>query len=300
MKNRLLLLLVAFIWGTTFIFQRISTGTMGPFAFTALRFTLGSVAILPLVLWCRKQTQPAPPPPKNAFPVWLCGLIIGGMLFGGSILQQQALAYTTAGKAAFITALYIVAVPLAGLFLHQPLRITHVVGGLLALAGVYALAVHTERESLNFGDLLTLAGVLFWTGQILFIDWFVHWYPGIYLAEGQFIFTALLGYIGVFLTGETITAENVRLTLIPLLYAGIMSSGVAYTLQIIGQAKVPPTEASMLMSCEMIFGALAGFLFLEESMTSRELLGCLLMSIGVFLSQLPGRILWAGNHGLDK
>lgn len=300
MKNRLLLLLVAFIWGTTFIFQRISTGTMGPFAFIALRFTLGAAAILPLVFWYRKQNQSTPSPAKNAPPVWLCGLLIGCMLFGGSIFQQQALAYTTAGKAAFITALYIVAVPLAGLFLKQPLRITHVTGCLLALVGSYALAVHTEGETLNTGDLLTLIGVIFWTGQILCIDRFVRWYPGIYLAEGQFIFTAILGYAGVFLTGETITAENIRLTLIPLLYAGIMSSGVAYTLQIIGQAKVPPAEASMLMSCEMIFGALAGFLFLEETMTGRELFGCLLMSLGVFLSQLPGRIIWCQARSSDK
>lgn len=300
MKNRFLLLVVAFIWGTTFIFQRISTGTIGPFAFTALRFTLGAIAILPLVIWCKKQNRNAPPSTAAKPPVWFCSLIIGCMLFGGSILQQQALSYTTAGKAAFITALYIIAVPLTGLSLCQPLRITHVIGCVLSLIGVYALAVPAKDQALNFGDLLTLVGVLFWTGQILFIDRFVRWYPGIYLAEGQFIFTAILGYVGAWLTGESITSENIRLTLIPLLYAGIMSSGVAYTLQIVAQSKVPPTEASMLMSCEMIFGALAGFLFLGEIMTGRELFGCLLMATGVFLSQFPGRIILSGKHFLNK
>lgn len=217
------------------------------------------------------------------------------MLFGGSALQQQALVYTTAGKAAFITALYIIAVPLFGLWVRQPLRITHILGGILALIGVYLLAFRSDAQPLNFGDFLTMLGVLFWTLQILFIDHFVRWYPGIYLAEGQFITAALLSFCGFFLAGETITLQSVEQTALPLFYAGIMSSGVAYTLQIIGQANVPPTEASMLMSCEMIFGALAGFLFLNEVMTTRELVGCLIMTGGIFLSQLPGRIIWMGR-----
>lgn len=320
MKNRLLLLLVAFIWGTTFIFQRVSTGTMETFSFIALRFVLGTLAVFPLVIWYRRKerkkifsSNPKPEEKRKfiieknhsapdalhhsvkPWPLWLCGLIIGTMLFGGSALQQQALVYTTAGKAAFITALYIIAVPLFGLWVRQPLRITHILGGILALIGVYLLAFRSDAQPLNFGDFLTMLGVLFWTLQILFIDHFVRWYPGIYLAEGQFITAALLSFCGIFLAGETITLQSVEQTALPLFYAGIMSSGVAYTLQIIGQANVPPTEASMLMSCEMIFGALAGFLFLNEVMTTRELVGCLIMTGGIFLSQLPGRIIWMGR-----
>lgn len=320
MKNRLLLLLVAFIWGTTFIFQRVSTGTMGTFTFIALRFVLGILAVFPLVIWYRRKERKKKFSSNTAseekkkftiekehnspdalhrsekpWPLWLCGLIIGIMLFGGSALQQQALVYTTAGKAAFITALYIIAVPLVGLWVRQPLRITHILGGILALIGVYLLAFHSSSQPLNFGDFLTMLGVLFWTLQILFIDHFVRWHPGIYLAEGQFITAALLGFAGIFLAGETISLQSIEQTAFPLFYAGIMSSGVAYTLQIIGQANVPPTEASMLMSCEMIFGALAGFLFLNEVMTARELVGCLIMTGGIFLSQLPGRIIWMGR-----
>lgn len=312
MKDRLLLLLVAFVWGTTFIFQRISTGTMGTFSFIGLRFLLGALAILPLVFRQRdRQEKPGSPEHGNAppaaagtgpqqqqdkpWPLWLCGCIIGCMLFGGSAFQQQGLFYTTAGKAAFITSLYIIAVPLAGLLVGQPLRITHITGCVLAVSGLYFLAFHSDGQPLNFGDFLTLVGVLFWTLQILFIDRFVRWYPGIFLAEGQFITASLLGFAGALLTGESLSAGIIRQTAIPVLYAGIMSSGVGYTLQIIGQAKVPPTEATMLMSCEMIFGALSGFLFLNEAMTLREFAGCVLMTCGVFMSQIPGRIVWYGR-----
>ena len=314
MKDRLLLLLVAFVWGTTFIFQRISTGTMGTFSFIGLRFLLGALAILPLV-FRQKDRQEKPssteknnvspasaantgPPHRHSkpWPLWLCGCIIGCMLFGGSAFQQQALIYTTAGKAAFITSLYIIAVPLAGLLIGHSLRITHITGCILAVTGLYFLAFRSDGQPLNFGDFLTLVGVLFWTLQILFIDRFVRWYPGIYLAEGQFITASILGFAGVLLTQEALSAEIIRQTAIPVLYAGIMSSGVGYTLQIIGQAKVPPTEATMLMSCEMIFGALSGFLFLHEALTLREFAGCFLMTCGVFMSQLPGRIVWYGRN----
>ena len=319
MKNRLLLLLVAFIWGTTFIFQRVSTETMGTFTFIALRFVLGTFSVLPLVVRYRRKEKKKNPPADTIpeagsdiaatnpggsrwtsrlaqpWPLWLCGLLIGSMLFGGSALQQQALVYTTAGKAAFITSLYIIAVPLLGLWIQHPLRITHILGGILSLIGVYFLAFPAETQPLNFGDLLAILGVLFWALQILFIDYFVRWYPGIHLAISQFITTALFGCLGIFLAGETVTLHSIEQTAFPLFYAGIMSSGVAYTLQIIGQTNVPPTEASMLLSCEMLFGALAGFLFLNEIMSSRELIGCLMMASGIFLSQLPSRIIWTGR-----
>ena len=315
MKDRLLLLLVALVWGTTFIFQRVSTGTMGTFAFIGLRFALGALAILPLVFWQKRRlnqsasleaggtakrnaaakTGNAALPKDKPWPLWLCGCIIGCMLFGGSAFQQQALFYTTAGKAAFITSLYIIAVPLLGLLIGQPLRITHIFGCLFAVSGLYFLAFQSDGQPLNFGDFLTLVGVLFWTLQILFIDRFVRWYPGIYLAEGQFITASVLGFLGVLLTGETLSAAMICQTAVPILYAGIMSSGVGYTLQIIGQAKVPPTEATMLMSCEMIFGALSGFIFLDELMTLREFAGCVLMTCGIFMAQLPGRIVWYGR-----
>ena len=316
MKNRLLLLLVAFVWGTTFIFQRISAGTMGTFSFIGLRFLLGALSILPLVFWQQRRMKHAAlqklndktgspgaksnkistQPSDTPWPLWLCGFLIGCMLFGGSAFQQQALFYTTAGKAAFITSLYIIAVPLMGLLIGQPLRITHIIGCIFAVAGLYFLAFRSDGQPLNFGDFLTLVGVLFWTMQILFIDRFVRWYPGIYLAEGQFITASILGFLGVPLNGETLSVEMIRQTAVPILYAGLMSSGVGYTLQIIGQAKVPPTEATMLMSCEMIFGALSGFLFLNEMMTLREFAGCILMTCGIFMAQFPGRIVWYGRR----
>ncbi|MEE3380512.1 MAG: DMT family transporter [Succiniclasticum sp.] len=299
MKNRICLLTAALIWGTTFLFQRVSTGTIGTFSFITIRSLLGALAVLPILLFYRhkkalraRSGNDVPPPGRKGWPLWVCCVIIGCILFAGSALQQAALIYTTAGKAAFITALYIVLVPILGLVLYRPLRLTHVLGCALGSAGLYLLTYQGGGEAFNFGDLLAFAGVLFWALHIIAVDRFVEWHPGIYLADGQLAVDCVLGLAAVFLTGEDLTWQAVSATAIPLLYAGIMSSGVAYALQIIGQEGVPPTEASMLLSMEMIFGALSGALFLGETMTARELTGAAIMFAGVLTAQVPGRILW--------
>lgn len=294
LKYRLYLIITALIWGTTFVFQRIGSGTIGTFAFITIRFLIGSIAILPLFFYTQKhlsekERQAVASAP---IPLWLTGLILGSLLFAGASLQQESLLYTTAGKAGFISSLYIIAVPLVGVFLKTPIRINHIIGCLLSVIGIYYLAFPSGSGNFNIGDLMNLTGVLFWTCQILCVDYFIRWYPGIYLAELQFVFSAIWGALFLYFSAETCTSAMVNATLIPLLYAGIMSSGIAFTLQILGQRKVPPTEASLLLSCEMIFGALAGYLFLGEIMDGREILGCILMSSGIFMSQINGRILW--------
>jgi drug/metabolite transporter (DMT)-like permease len=216
---------------------------------------------------------------------------LGLVLFAGTTFQQVGMIYTTAGKAGFITALYIVAVPLLGFFIGQPFRLLHLVGLGLAMVGLYLLAFQSGSP-LNFGDLLELCGVLFWGLSILGISSFVKYYASIVLAFGQLLVCTLLNLAAMLLTGETLTTAMIMQTLLPILYAGIMSSGVAYTLQVFGQAKVPPTEASLLLSMEMVFGALSGYLLLGETMNARELLGCALMACGIFAAQVPSRILW--------
>lgn len=300
MKNRLCLLLAAFIWGTTFLFQSLGNADIGPFSFVAVRSLLGSLAVLPILLWYqRSKGRPARaggrivPAAGKPWPLWLCSLLIGLCLFAGTALQQVAMLYTTVGKTAFITALYIVAVPILGLVLYRPLRLTHLAGCLLGVLGLYLLTYHGDGAPFNFGDALVLIGVAFWSLHILCVDRFVEWYPGIYLAEGQLVVDALLGFAILPLTGEVLTWEALRAAAVPVLYAGVLSSGGAYALQIIGQQGVPPTEASMLLSLEMVFGALSGALFLHETMTGRELAGAALLLAGILLAQLPGRVLWA-------
>ena len=289
MKYRLLLLLTALIWGAAFVAQRVSNATMGPFAFNATRYALGTLSVLPLVLWQRETAL------RPQAPAWLtlprACFFLGLVLFAGSTFQQVGMIYTTAGKAGFITALYIVAVPLLGFFIGQPFRLLHLVGLGLAMLGLYLLAFQSGAP-LNFGDLLELCGVLFWGFSILGISAFVKYYASIVLAFGQLAVCTLLNFAAMFVTGESLTTAMIMQTLLPILYAGIMSSGVAYTLQVFGQAKVPPTEASLLLSMEMVFGALSGYLLLGETMNTRELLGCALMACGIFAAQIPSRILW--------
>lgn len=322
MKARILLLITSFVWGTTFVFQRMSTGTMGAFSFIGVRFLIGALSILPLVYYTWRKlraeslqsgkgaasgsgTAPADGgsaagsvAEKGEKPVSLvlCSFILGACLFCGSALQQHGLAYTTAGKSSFISSLYIIAVPILGLFIHNAFRITHLIGCFISLCGLYLLAFHADGGPLNYGDLLNLAGVVFWALQILSIDNFVRWHPGIYLAEGQFIVCSLLGFLLLPFSTEVLTWQVIQDTMIPLLYAGLMSSGVGFTLQIIAQRNVPATEASLLLSTEMIFGAVAGFFILGELMSVREIIGCVLMASGIFLAQIPGRIIWPPEH----
>lgn len=293
MKYRLLLILAALIWGAAFVAQRISTETMGAYTFNAVRFALGAVSVLPIAIMQRhNNTAHLKKAPTGVTLITAC-LLIGFILFAGNSLQQIGMFYTTAGKAGFITALYIVAVPILGILWHNPLRLSHISGCAIAVVGLYFLAFHSDQP-LNYGDFLELCGVLFWTLHILFVSRFVRYYSGIHLAIGQFVFCSLFSFLGGFLAGEALTWQILEATMIPLLYGGLMSCGIAYTLQIIGQAHVAPTEASLLLSLEMVFSALSGYIILGETMSTQEILGCILMACGIFAAQVPSRIIWQG------
>lgn len=283
MKYRLLLLLAALIWGFAFAAQVVGMESVGPYTFNGVRFLLGSLALVPIIL----TTHEAPPPLPRNMPLSAACLMVGLPLFAGATLQQVGLQYTTASKASFLTATYILMVPIMGIFLKETLRITHIAGALLAMTGVYFMSI-TEDFSINSGDLMMLLCALGFTIQIHAMTYLTQRFSPILLSSGQFFVAGVLNFILAFLF-ETPTLSGIGGALWPILYTGLLSTGVAYTLQAVGQKYLPPTEASMILSMEMVFGGMAGVFFLDESFTARQMIGVLSMTAGVFLSQLPGR-----------
>lgn len=300
MKYRFLLLLTAFFWGCAFVAQRVGMDFIGPFGFNGVRFWVGALAVLPLVWWMRRTNTEHLQPRPSWLSLPLACAILGFFLFMGSALQQWGLLFTTAGKAGFITSLYIVVVPLLGLFLKMPLRLSHILGCTVAITGVWLLAFHGADEPMNIGDAYELAGVLFWSFHILCISRFVPYFSGVELAAGQFFMCGIYNFIAMIPFGESLTLAGICYATIPILYCGIFSSGIAYTLQIIGQKHVPPTEASLLCSLEMIFSALAGMILLGEIMSTREIAGCILMTIGIFSAQIPSRVVLSLSPSHNK
>ncbi len=284
LHSNLLLLLAAFIWGFAFVAQRVGMDHVAPFTFNGIRFALGSLSLLPLLIYY--SIQPDQPTASDQTPTssWRVGLLAGVILFVAASLQQIGLMYTTAGKAAFITALYIVLVPIIGIFLKQSLTLNTGLGSGLAVGGLYFLCVK-EGFIISTGDLLELIGALFWTAHILVIDRFSRTTNTLELAFFQFITCSLLS-LGTAAWLETVTLNELFQASIPLLYGGIGSVGIAYTLQIIGQKNASPAHASIILSMETVFAAIGGYLILDERLGLPELVGCTLMLAGMLVSQL--------------
>jgi drug/metabolite transporter (DMT)-like permease len=287
LKSNLLLLLTAVIWGFAFVAQRVGAAYMGPFAFNGIRFALGSVSLLPLILFFRVRSSGNGLEGGRPAAFFGAGLTTGLVLFAGASLQQVGLMYadTTAGKAAFITSLYIVLVPILGIFIKRYAGLSSWLGAIVALAGLYFLCIKQDF-TISFGDLLELAGAFFWAAHILLIDHFVtRKVDALKLACTQFAVCAALS-LAAALIFETITAAGIRQALIPILYGGILSTGVAYTLQIFGQKHARPAPAAIIMSMETVFAAAGGAVILGESLEARGILGCAFMLAGMLLSQL--------------
>ena len=290
MKNKqlagsLLLLLTALIWGCAFVSQRIGMSYVGPFTFNSIRTFIGGLFLIPFIpIICRNQ--PMLPPKGSARKVLLTGgLVCGLLLCLATNLQQVGIQYTTAGKAGFITSLYIVLVPLLGLFVGQRVRISLWVAVILAVIGLYLLCMG-GRLVLERGDLYILLCALTFAFHILAVGYFATRTDGIKLSCLQFLISGAVGMIFMFIF-ETPRINDILACTLPILYAGIFSCGLAYTFQIIGQKHVSPAVASLLMSFESVFAALSGALILGEHFSSRELIGCLLMFCAVILAQLP-------------
>ena len=281
-RATLVLLIAAAIWGLAFVAQRVGMDHLGPFTFNGIRFALGGLSLLPLIWFFRRQPAAAVPQ-KPPLPVFATGGIAGLILFIAASLQQVGILDTTAGKAAFITCLYIVLVPLVGLLMKRKIARSTWLGSLLSMVGLYLLSIQ-EDFSIGQGDLLELIGALFWTGHILYIDHISRRVDTLKLAAIQFATCSALSAVVAVWT-ETTTPGAVLAATVPLLYGGFGSVGVAYTLQIIGQKNASPAHAALVLSMETVFAAVGGFLILNEILGSRELAGCVLMLAGMLLSQ---------------
>ena len=284
-KSDLLLLLTAAIWGFAFVAQRMGMDYVGPFTYNGVRFALGSLTLAPLLLMARRSSGPMVVPFTSRVFIFGGGAL-GIVLFIAASLQQAALLYTTAGKAGFITGLYVVIVPLLGLFWNQRPSIGTWAGAVLAAAGLYLLSV-TEALCIDYGDLLVLTSAVFWSFQVLMVAWLSPRTRPVELAFYQFTVCSLLSLISAALF-ETVAWDSICAASMPILYGGVLSVGVAYTLQVVAQREALPAHASILMSFEAVFAAWGGWLLLGETLSLRGWAGCALMLAGMLLSQLWG------------
>jgi len=277
-------MLTAAIWGFAFVAQRVGMQYVGAFTFNGVRFALGSISLIPLIIYFKNKKTAEQPEETASASALVPGIIAGSVLFFGASLQQAGLAYTTAGKAAFITGLYIVLVPLLGIFLKQRTGLNTWIGVVLAALGLYFLSVN-EDFTIAFGDLLEIIGAFFWAVHILVIDYFTKKVDALRLSCIQFAMCSALSII-IALIFEDISVSGLSQAAIPILYGGLLSVGVAYTLQVVAQKHAKPSHAAIILSMEAVFAALGGALLLKENMGVRGYLGCALMFAGMLLTQV--------------
>ena len=276
LKADALLLLAAFIWGTTFVAQRTGMDHVEPFIFNAARFFLGAIILLPIAL--KRPLQ------NSFYQTCQTGAILGVILFIGAALQQIGIVYTTAGKAGFITGLYVIIVPFMGLFLSLHIGRNAWIGALLATVGLYFLSVQDDF-TLAPGDLPVFIGAFVWAVHILVIGRVAQRNDAFHLACIQFAICAILSLIAATFT-ETISFSHIQSAFPSIAYSGIFSAAIAFTIQIHAQKHTPETHAAIIFSLEAVFAALAGWFFLNEQLTSRELFGCGLMLSGMLVAQI--------------
>ncbi len=288
MIGSLLLVLVAVIWGTAFVFQRSGMEQIEPITFNAARMTLAAAAIGIVSLFIKTKPHIKSIEQKNKYHrnTVKGGILCGVFLASASIFQQMGIVYTTAGKAGFITALYILIVPVLNLVIFKKRGTLAVwIAVLLGIVGMYLLCMN-EGFSLSQGDALILICALLFSGHILCCDYFVSTCNPIRMSAIQFITTAAISWIVAFIF-EAPSPEKILSAIIPILYCGIISGGIGYTLQIVAQKHTDPAVASLLMSLESVFAVIAGALILNEVMSIRELTGCIIMFAAIILAQLP-------------
>lgn len=307
LRNTFFLFLTAMIWGAAFVAQSVSMDYIGPFTFICLRSVIGGLFLIPVIIvldGIRKKSQNESANVVSSENTlhnieteekqrlsWKNkqliegGIVCGIFLFFANCFQQTGIQYTTVGKAGFITTFYIIIVPLIGLFFKKYCGILTWISVVIALTGLYFLCI-TQKLTIQRGDALILCCSVLYAGQILAIDHYNPFVDGVKMSCIQFLTGGVLGAVFMFLF------ENPSVAMIlsaagPILYTGIMSTGVGYTLQIVGQKGLNPTVAALILSLESVFSALSGYVFLHQVLTTRELIGCALMFIAIVLAQLP-------------
>ena len=288
LRGTLLLTLTAIIWGVAFVAQSVGMDHVGPWTFICTRYILGVLVLLPVIcigtkkrLLEGKGTVLDHDIRKNTF---IGGVLCGIFLFCASLFQQYGIIYTSVGKAGFITALYIIIVPILSIFLHKKIGLNEWISAVIATVGFYVMSIQGQT-GVNIGDILILVCALVFSMQIMTIDRFVDKVDPVAMSCVQFFVCVILGMIGMLII-EKPDVSSIIAAGIPILYAGLLSSGAGYTLQILGQRDLPPTVASLLMSLESVFSALAGFVILHQTLSVRELIGCALVFAGVILAQI--------------
>jgi len=286
-SSDLILLLAAAIWGFAFVAQRVGMEHVGPFTFSAVRFGLGSLALIPFLFFRKRlafnRLNPTRSERKKI--IWL-QLLLGLLVFGGVSFQQYGLLYTTAGNAGFITGLYVVFVPVLGLLLRQKNYVSIWIGVALAIAGLYFLSVR-DNFTINIGDLLVFICAIFWTFHVLVVGYVATKTDPIRTAIIQFSICSFLSWI-VAIGIEEIKVQPILDAFWPIIYGGVMSVEIGYTLQVFAQQKAHPAYASIILSMESVFAVFGGWLFLGETVTGKILLGCGLMLAGMIMAQAKG------------
>ncbi|MFI3200320.1 MAG: DMT family transporter [Eubacteriales bacterium] len=282
-----MLLLTACIWGVAFVAQSAGMDYIGPYTFNFVRYFIGAVVLIPVILFFGRRKSETITEEEIAYKkyTWIGGLCCGMILFVATILQQFGIIYTTVGKAGFITALYIIIVPILGMVLKRKIGLQIWVSAVIAVIGFYILCVMGQFE-LNKGDVLVLLCAFAFSIHIMIIDYFSPKGNPIQISSIQFAVCSILCGIGTMLF-EVMVWSDIIAAWMPILYSGVLSSGVAYTLQIVGQKNMEPTVASLILSLESVVAVVAGAILLGETMTVQELIGCSIVFFAIILAQVP-------------
>lgn len=287
-KSSLILLLTATIWGVAFVAQSVGMEYIGPFTFNAIRCVLGGLVLIPviLVLKKKKETGAENQEKEDKKTLWAGGIACGVILCIASNLQQFGIMEASVGKSGFFTALYIVMIPVIGIFIGKRPGIKLWFCVALAVVGMYLLCMKDGSFTIERADIMLLLCALAFSFHILVVDYFSPKVDGVKMSCIQFFVCGVLSAVGMLFT-ETPDISNIQAAWLPLLYAGLLSCGVGYTLQIVGQKGINPIIASLIMSLESVISALAGWVILGQVLSPKEILGCILMFVAIIITQIP-------------
>lgn len=283
LRSDILLIITSAIWGFAFVAQLVGMEYVGPYLYNAVRFILGSLSLLPLIILSGRKRTGKETHSRSGAGVLYAGVAAGIILFLGASLQQVGLQYTTAGKAGFITGLYVILVPILGIALKHRTGLPTWTGALFAAAGLYLISIK-GGFTMGKGDFLVILCSVFFAMHVLTIDYFSKKIDALVLSSIQFAVCGLLS-LAVAFAREPVLPDSILKAAVPILYGGLGSVGIAYTLQVVAQKDAPPAHSAIIMSLESVFALMGGMIFLAEGMSVRGYIGCALMLAGMLASQ---------------